>query len=265
MEGYPRGLEESLSKLEGLAGDALKASMQSHAALMKLRRAVEVGETRHLTELFDAAESSAGDVLEQVRMFRARWQFPTEAYLKSGLYAQELLSIAQASGIEVIREVDGRLYSFPTVVVVATGGQYIKVGARTQYGLRPTHVIQLLGSLASSAKARADKVNADTLESFEKAYLKETRGETGVAIGLANIYDILTIRPRQATEYSQIDFLTEIYALDIRGPRLTRGGRHLSLPASTSTRGGQGYRVVAESGEEKLYSSIRFDFPQPSG
>jgi hypothetical protein len=50
----------------------------------------------------------------------------------------------------------------------------------------------------------------------------------------------------------------DVYRLDLSGPHVTRANRRFDLPASTSTRGGKGIRFATKDGEEKLYSTIRF-------
>jgi hypothetical protein len=53
--------------------------------------------------------------------------------------------------------------------------------------------------------------------------------------------------------------MLDVYKLDRAGQQVTPAGREMSLPASTGTKGGKGIRFVAETGEERLYLSIRFD------
>lgn len=97
------------------------------------------------------------------------------------------------------------------------------------------------------------------LVAFERAYLAATGGHDGVAIPLRRVYDLLVLRPGQGREYTELDFLLDVYRLDRAGVQVTPAGRELSLPASTGTRGGKGTRFVTETGEERHYSSIRFD------
>ena len=97
------------------------------------------------------------------------------------------------------------------------------------------------------------------LTAFEKAYLAASGGEDGIAIPLKRVYELLVLRPGQGREYTEVDFLLDVYRLDRAGAQVTPAGRELTLPASTGTRAGKGLRFVTETGEERWYSSIRFD------
>ena len=126
----------------------------------------------------------------------------------------------------------------------------------TQRGLRPSAVVALLRRLRS--QPARDNLRP-LLTAFEKAYLAASGGEDGIAIPLKRVYELLVLRPGQGREYTEVDFLLDVYRLDRAGAQVTPAGRELTLPASTGTRAGKGLRFVTETGEERWYSSIRFD------
>src|SRR5215467_13974352 len=167
-----------------------------------------------------------------------------------------LLAGAEAGELSGVREVDGHLYSFPVVVKVDARDLSLKVGRKTQRGLRPSAVVALLRRLRS--QPARDNVRP-LLTAFEKAYLAATGGTDGIAVPLKRVYDLLVLRPGQGREYTEVDFLLDVYRLDRAGAQVTPSGRELSLPASTGTRAGKGSRFVTETGEERWYSSVRFD------
>jgi hypothetical protein len=77
-------------------------------------------------------------------------------------------------------------------------------------------------------------------------------------VSLRDIYEALTLLPGSARDYSLDDFVMDVYRLDLSGPHVTRANHRFDLPASTSTRGGRGIRFATKDGDEKLYSTIRF-------
>jgi hypothetical protein len=104
------------------------------------------------------------------------------------------------------------------------------------------------------------------LESLFQAYsiLVERRGPDQVDAGhtepLLRIYELLTLQPGAAREYSRQEFARDIYLLDRGGVTTTRrGGYVVSFPASTGARSAGGsVRVVTEGGQEKVYYGIAF-------
>ena len=152
-----------------------------------------------------------------------------------------------------VREVDGRLYSFPHIVRVEPKELSLRVGKRLQRTLRPSHVAQLL----KAAQERPSRDNlSPILHAVERAYLLLAKGELGRTVPLPEVHAILTALP--GVGYSLDDFVMDIYRLDLNGPHQTRTGNRFDLPASTSARVGKGIRFVTQAGEEKLYSAIRF-------
>jgi hypothetical protein len=103
------------------------------------------------------------------------------------------------------------------------------------------------------------------LESLFQAYsyLVEKHGpnplDGGHAEPLLRVYELLTLQPGAAREYSRQEFARDIYLLDRGGLTTTRRGFIVSFPASTGARSAGGsVRVVTETGQEKVYYGIAF-------
>jgi hypothetical protein len=250
------GLEDALSQLDERLATAQKALAGAQRQLKQAAEASRQGNLRDLPRLLDGA-AGAADTFAQAALNASRsWSFGGQGHLEEGGYVTELIACAEAATLEGVREVDGQLYSFPVVVKVDARDLSLKVGRKTQRGLRPSVVVALLKRL----RTQPAKDNLRPLvAAFEKAYLAATSGQDGVAVPLRRVYDLLVLRPGQGREYTEVDFLLDIYRLERAGPQITPAGREMSLPASTGTRGGKGIRFVTETGEERHYSSIRFD------
>jgi hypothetical protein len=254
--GEPALLEAALAGLEGKLAATHKALAAAQRQLKQAAEASRQGNLRDLPRLLDGAVETAGAFARSALDARQSWAFDSQRHLEDGTYVAELMSAAGTNGLDGVRQVDGQLYSFPVVVKVDARDLSLKVGRRTQRGLRPSAVVALLRRLRSQPSK--DNLRP-LLVAFEKAYLAATSGQDGIAVPLRRIYDLLVLRPGQGREYTEVDFLLDVYRLDRAGVQVTPSGRELSLPASTGTRGGKGTRFVTETGEERQYSSIRFD------
>jgi hypothetical protein len=248
-------LEATLAGLD----DRLATTARALAAAQKqLKQAVEAsrqGNLREVPRALDGVVAASATLAQTALDAQRSWSFDGQHHLENG-YVAELLARADADGLTGAREVDGQLYSYPVIVKVDARDQSLKVGKKLQRGVRPSVVIALLGRLRG--QPAKDNVR-QLLVAFEKAYLVATSDQVGVAIPLRRVYDLLVLRPGQAREYTEVDFLFDVYRLDRSPDKVTPSGRELSLPASTGTRGGKGSRFVTESGEARQYSSIRFD------
>jgi hypothetical protein len=94
------------------------------------------------------------------------------------------------------------------------------------------------------------------------AHLIEKRGpnqlDSGHSVPLGDVYELMTLMPGAAREYSRQEFARDIYLLDRGGVTTTRRGYVVSFPASTGARASSAMRVVTESGQEKVYYSLAF-------
>ena len=97
------------------------------------------------------------------------------------------------------------------------------------------------------------------VDAIERIYLLRTQDKLGIPVPIQAIYELLTPLPGQRDEYTEIDFVADLYALQRAGTLKSSDDRRLSFPASTSTKFKKAIRIATEDGEERLYSSIRFD------
>ena len=248
--------EAALAQLDERLAATHKALSAAQRQLKNVTEASRQGNLRDLTRLLDGAADAAGTFARAALDAKRSWTFDGQGHLEGGAYMAELIACAQAGGLDGVREVDGQLYSFPVVVKVEARDSSLKVGKRTQRGLRPSGVVALLKRLRS--QPAKDNLRP-LLTAFEKAYLALTGGRDGIAVPLRMVYDLLVMRPGQNREYTEVDFLLDVYRMDRAGVQVTPSGRELSLPASTGAKGGRGFRFVTETGEERQYASIRFD------
>jgi hypothetical protein len=249
-------LEVALQQLDDMLLGAGRALSAAQKQLRYSADAARQGRLRDIPKALEGLAEACRTLSQAVVDTRSAWSFDPVPYLEDGRYIAELLDQADNAGLPGARDVDGQVYSFPVIVKVDARDLSLMVGKRLQRNLRPSTVVGNLKQLRS----RPGKDNVrQILHAFERAYLHVTHDRDGVAVRLKRVYDVLVLRPGQSREYTELDFMLDVYKLDRAGPQVTDSGRELSLPASTGTRGGGGRRFVTETGEERLYNSIRFD------
>jgi len=248
-------LETSLAELEARLEVAERSLKQASAALRNALDAARKGRLKELPKLLAAGGEAARGFADRAVEAEHSWSFPVETHLSSEDYLAEVRRLANDSGLANVRVVDGQLFSYPLIVKVDARDVSLRLGKKVHRELRPSRLVRTL----QEARSHPVKENlGPVLQMIEKAYLRLTHGETGKAVPIADVHELLTLLPGTEKQYTQLDFVADIYRLDRNGPHVTKSGRRLDLPASTSARGGRGTRFITESGEEKLYSSIRF-------
>jgi len=249
------GLEPALGALDVRLVEAARALKSASQALKKAQDAARTGNLRELKRVLDAASDAAEAYLRNVRGAQNTWAFSGEDYLASDQYLDEVRTTAAELGASGMRLLDGRLYSYPHIVRAEPRELAIRIGKKRHAGVRPSHVARIL----KGAQAKPQQGNLEPiLHAIEQVYLHLTKGELGHAVLLREIHATLTLLPGSGREYSLDDFVMDVYRLDLSGPHVTRANRQFDLPASTSARAGRGIRFATREGEEKLYSTIRF-------
>jgi hypothetical protein len=177
--------------------------------------------------------------------------------MRSGDFAREVVASAARQNLSGVRVVHGVVFSFPVVVVPQPDKLAVRLGKKLVRMLRPSALVAQLQSLRTrrSSGPRLAKL----LDAIERAYIDAAGGRTNIAVKIQDIYERLTPLPDQKREYGELDFISDLYALERENVLLTANRRVISFPASTGTRGGNAIRLTTESGEERLYSSVRFD------
>ena len=80
--------------------------------------------------------------------------------------------------------------------------------------------------------------------------------DAGQPVPLADVYELMTLMPGVAREYSRQEFARDIYLLDRGG--VDDPARLRQLPGQHGRAIGAAMRVVTESGQEKVYYGLAF-------
>jgi hypothetical protein len=90
-------------------------------------------------------------------------------------------------------------------------------------------------------------------------------GRPDAVVRLLDIWNVLTLLPGQAREYTQHDFTRDLYHLDMSGITTTlQSTRQLRWCASTGIRSSGVLSVVGTDGRTRRYWGVSFVEPQSS-
>jgi hypothetical protein len=234
----------------------------------RVRAAAQVGDLKDLRPALAAAEQALAALRQQFANARAGWDFDEDAYFANGLFPRELLDTAARLNVRIYEQ-DDRLYSYPALIRVVPADRAVLIDKTRERRLRPTFLVNRLKDL----QRRPPRFRPDAfLEALFAAYTTVVaqrrkapfgRGAgDGPVVRLLEIYDLLTLLPGQAKEYSRQEFARDIYLLDQSGATATRKGYRVRFPASTGTRSPSStVRVITQDGQEKVYYGIAFTAP----
>jgi transposase-like protein len=154
-------------------------------------------------------------------------------------------------------EDDDRLLCYPSLVRVLPGDAALDIDRRRERRLRPSVVVASL----AAAQARPPKGKPEALlESLVAAYelLAAREGRPDPVLRLDALWQVLTMLPGAARDYSKPEFARDLYLLDQSGTVTSRSGRTLRFHASSGTRGAGVLTTVARTGQQQRYWGVSF-------
>jgi len=245
-------LEQSLEALQTQVEASLDRVNTLAKRLKKLKSAAQSGDLREIgksvtdiRELVAAANEQSGALSFE---FDDTNYFP-EAFL------QEVVTAAEARGLKVFAQ-DGKLYCYPLLVRVKGAERAVQIGKKSERGIRPSALAAKLFQLHSKP---ARFKPADFLGLIHRAYKHCAGKNESPVLTLVEIYDVLTLMPGTAKEYTRDDFARDLYLVDRSGVTTLNDGTECRFSASTGTRNTASTLVcIAEDGSEKRYYGISF-------
>lgn len=250
------GFEAALAATEAAVEAAQREAALVVKELKKARTAAATGQVRDLRRALAAAVEAAGTAAEAAKAAEASYDLDETELLSSGAYVQELLAAAGAAGLAMVED-DERLLCYPSLVRVLPGDAALEIDRRRERRLRPSVVVAAL----ADAQARPPKGKpAALLESLMGAYelLAAREGRPDPVLRLDAVWQVLTMLPGAARDYSKPEFARDLYLLDQSRIVTTKSGRTLRFHASSGTRGAGVLTTVARTGQQQRYWGISF-------
>jgi hypothetical protein len=166
------------------------------------------------------------------------------------------MEAAAHKGIKM-RRLGGDLIAYPVALRVLPRERSILIDGKKFSILRPSVVLEMV---AEQQRRKPEVASERFLEVLYAAY-RTVCGKDGLGqpVTLARIYEVLTLLPGSASAYTEIEFVRDICVLDHQGPRQTKSGAVVSLPASTGAKDQRRvYSFVGADGEAVQYYGVQF-------
>jgi hypothetical protein len=248
----PLILEQSLETFQAQVEASLASVNSLLKRLKKLRGAAQTGDLREIDKSLGEVKQVAPQMSEVAEALE--FNFDDSGYFPD-TYLRELEDAAKAQGMTVFAR-DAKLYCYPLLVRVKTAERAVQIGKKVERGIRPSALagkLQLLQSKPTRFKP------AEFLALLHRAYLHCASAKETPVLTLLEIYDVLTLMPGTAKDYTKDDFAGDLYLLDSSGVATLPDGTGFRFSASTGTRNASATFVcIARDGSEKRYYGISF-------
>jgi len=254
-------LEQALAEIEAEAGDLVKTTKQVMASFKKIKDAAKVGDLGKLRKLLEEGKAATLNLGCDFVKTQERLNFDEASYLAGKDFRQELLTTAQQMGVNLY-EHDGYLFSYPVLLKILHKERAVSIDRMRESRLRPSVLVKRLKEVQNKPLRFKPQT---FLEMLYTAYSIVVAGRgkhligKGTVIPLLELYQLLTLLPWQASEYTRQEFGRDVYLLDKIGTITTKNNHRANFHASTGVRDvSRTLTVIAQGGREKTYYGISF-------
>ena len=238
----------------------LKAASKVVSALKGMQKAARQGELRKLRSAPELIRQSMTVLDDEVTRVEAAWDFDEESYLREGGFVAELLDQARLQGLRLSQQ-DERLYSYPVLISISPQDRAVKIDRKLQRNIRPSVLIGLLRERQrQQPRFRSGAFLGALRATYQIAIERQPhKRRIGSVVPLRELYELLTLMPGQAREYTLPEFTRDVYLLDQEGVTTTKDGATLDFHASTGTKTNRDVlSIITQTGDEKRYYGISF-------
>jgi hypothetical protein len=231
-------LEQVLAEIEAQAGDLVKTTKQVMASFKKIKDAAKVGDLVKLRKLLEEGKSATLSLGCDFVKTQERLNFDEASYLAGKDFRQELLTTAQQMGVNLY-EHDGYLFSYPVLLKILHKERAVSIDRIRESRLRPSVLVKRLKEVQNKPLRFKPQT---FLEMLYTAYSIVVAGRgkhligKGTVIPLLELYQLLTLLPWQASEYTRQEFGRDVYLLDKIGTITTKNDHRANFHASTGHR-----------------------------
>ncbi|MDT7042107.1 hypothetical protein [Candidatus Nitronereus thalassa] len=254
-------LEQTLAKIEKDSDLLVRTVAEAATAVKKIRTAASVGDFQKLRHALNEANQFTAQLQQELASTTQSWNFDEEDYLGGLGFQQDLLSMAEQMGVDLI-EHEGTLFAYPALVRVHPKEMAVTIDRVRETRLRPSLLVKRLKDLQTRPyRFKPHEFLAILYSAYSIAV--GIRGKhllgTGIVIPLMEIYELLTMLPRPTFEYTRQEFARDLYFLDKSGVNQTKKGHLLHFHASTGIKDAtKVLSVIAQGGRLRTYYGTSF-------
>lgn len=254
-------LERALKRMEEDVEGTLKSANAVVSLLKKWRVAARCGDLKEIKKEVDLIEQAINALRQQFVNTKEGWDLDEESYLSKGAFMKELLQMGGEAGLPVFEQ-DDKLFCYPVLLKVLPQERSVLIDKVRERKIRPSFLINLLMKLQTKpVRFKPDIFLEALFESYSKVLAIREGNQTisGQVIPLIEIYDLFTLLPGHARDYTKQEFARDLYLLDQSGVTKTKDEYFVSFPASTATKSAsKTIVIVTRQGQEKKYYGISF-------
>jgi hypothetical protein len=254
-------LEQALAQVEAQTEQLIKTTKHITTSFKKIKEAAKVGDLGKLRKFLEEGQQATLNLGCDFVKAQEHLNFDEAGYLAGQAFRQELLSTARQMGVNIY-EHDGYLFSYPVLLKIHHKERAVSIDRMRESRLRPSVLVKRLKEVQN--KPLRFKPQA-FLEMLFTAYSIVVAGRgkhligKGTVIPLLELYQLLTLLPWQASEYTRQEFGRDVYLLDKCGAVSTKNGHRANFHASTGVRDvNKTLTVIAQGGREKTYYGVSF-------
>jgi len=252
-------LESAFAEAERLLAEAAKAVHDITTKVRAAQKAAKIGDVRALSKAVRAAQAASHSLDPSLQGANRTLERDFGAEMRSGAYSKEIEQAAARANLRGVRVVPEAIVSFPIVAKPIPDKLAIQYGKKTSAAIRPSAVVSHLAKMRERRTPTSTTRARKLVDAIERAFQTITGNRYNRSVPIRDIYQLLTPLPGQSAEYTEYDFVQELYFLQRAGVLESSSGRRLSFPASTGTTGRSVIRIATEEGEERPFSSVKFD------
>src|SRR5215217_1425693 len=198
-------IETAFARAEADADAAIKAATAVLSTLKRYRNAARQGKIRDIRVAGEAARQGIGVLDTQVSELAESWTFDDEGYLQNGGYVAELIGQAEREGLR-ISELDGRVNCYPSLIRVIPGDRALSIDKAKERRLRPSVVVDHLREVQRRPPRFRPGEFLESLYSAYKVAINQNGNRSkGAVVTLGDLYELLTMLPGQAREYTRAE------------------------------------------------------------
>ncbi|MCA9454495.1 MAG: hypothetical protein KC584_17995, partial [Nitrospira sp.] len=193
---------------EEQAGGLVKTTKQVMASFKKIKDAAKVGDLVNLRKLLEEGKEVTLSLGCDFVKTQERLNFDEAGYLEGKAFRQELLTTAQQMGVNLY-EHDGYLFSYPVLLRILHKERAVAIDRMRENRLRPSVLVKRLKEVQNKPLRFKPQT---FLEMVFTAYSIVVAGRgkhligKGTVIPLLELYQLLTLLPWQANEYTRQEF-----------------------------------------------------------
>ena len=253
--------EEEIAGCSSLLEPTLKSAGRGATAAKNAGKMLSDGNIKNISKRLEEAEQELSRAALGFREFRDRWLHSgVHDYFGTQEYFAELLKSLEEAQVDCHR-LDQVLYVYPALVRLDPDGKAVRIDKKSYATVHPRKLADILRKIQTRPSrfpaARFLRSLFKVYKALASSNVKRSEW-VGKSLYLRDIYNVMSATP--GSDYSEQEFVRDVYLLDACGEPLEVSGHIATLEAGSATRvAGKTLEINTRDRQRRLYCTIRFD------